>query len=130
MEEIIEKKKKCCFGIKDVKGNNEYIIFVMGFDNSGFRDEIRSVLVKYFSLCGELMRVFVYIECEIGVFRGYVFINLKKCGGEIEVVLFFNGSDLGGYKFLVIMVRFRDEYYVYFNFNGCEICCVSYVVGC
>ncbi|CAF1810784.1 unnamed protein product, partial [Brassica napus] len=72
-EETTEKKKKCCFGTKDAEGNNEHTIFVTGFDNSGSRDEIRSALAKHFSSCGELTRVFVHIECETGVSRGYAF---------------------------------------------------------
>ncbi|WZZ48921.1 hypothetical protein YC2023_049028 [Brassica napus] len=121
-EETTEKKKKCCFGTKDAEGNNEHTIFVTGFDNSGSRDEIRSALAKHFSSCGELTRVFVHIECETGVSRGYAFINLKKRGGEIEAALSLNGSDLGGHKLLVTMARLRDEYYGHFNFKGCEIC--------
>ncbi|WZY92058.1 hypothetical protein YC2023_064387 [Brassica napus] len=128
-EETTEKKKKCCFGTKDAKGNNEHTIFVTGFDNSGSRDEIRSALAKHFSSCGELTRVFVHIECETGVSRGYAFINLKKRGGEIEAALSLNGSDLGGHKLLVTMARLRDEYYAHFNFNGCEICRASYAAG-
>ncbi|KAG2289844.1 hypothetical protein Bca4012_029107 [Brassica carinata] len=120
-EETTEKKKKCCFDTKDAKGNNERTIFVTGFDNSGSRDEIRSALAKHFSSCGELTRVFVHIECETGVSRGYAFINLKKRGGEIEAALSLNGSDLGGHKLLVTMAKLRDEYYAHFNFKGCEI---------
>ncbi|KAG2289847.1 hypothetical protein Bca4012_029103 [Brassica carinata] len=121
-EETTEKKKKCCFGTKDAEGNNEHTIFVTGFDNSGSRDEIRSALAKHFSSCGELTRVFVHIECETGVSRGYAFINLKKRGGEIEAALSLNGSDLGGHKLLVTMATLREEYYGHVNFKGCEIC--------
>nr|VDD05432.1 unnamed protein product [Brassica oleracea] len=128
-EETTEKKKKCCFGTKDAKGNNERTIFVTGFDNSGSRDEIRSALAKHFSSCGELTRVFVHIECETGVSRGYAFINLKKRGGEIEAALSLNGSDLGGHKLLVTMAKLRDEYYAHFNFKGCEICRAGYTAG-
>ncbi|XP_013636530.1 PREDICTED: nucleolin 1-like isoform X2 [Brassica oleracea var. oleracea] len=120
-EETTEKKKKCCFGTKDAEGNNEHTIFVTGFDNSGSRDEIRSALAKHFSSCGELTRVFVHIECETGVSRGYAFINLKKRVG-IEAALSLNGSDLGGRKLLVTMATLRDEYYGHVNFKGCEIC--------
>nr|VDD05492.1 unnamed protein product [Brassica oleracea] len=130
-EETTEKKKKCCFGTKDAEGNNEHTIFVTGFDNSGSRDEIRSALAKHFSSCGELTRVFVHIECETGVSRGYAFINLKKRGGEIEAALSLNGSDLGGHKLLLLvtMARLRDEYYAHFNFKGCEICRAGYTAG-
>ncbi|KAF3582336.1 hypothetical protein DY000_02029067 [Brassica cretica] len=121
-EETTEKKKKCCFGTKDAEGNNEHTIFVTGFDSSGSRDEIRSALAKHFSSCGELRRVFVPVECETGVSRGYAFINLKKRGGEIEAALSLNGSDLGGRKLLVTMATLREEYYGHVNFKGCEIC--------
>ncbi|KAF3580314.1 hypothetical protein DY000_02029049 [Brassica cretica] len=127
-EETTEKKKECCFDTKDAKGNNERTIFVTGFDNSGSRDEIRSALAKHFSSCGELKRVFVHIECETGVSRGYAFINLKKRVG-IEAALSLNGSDLGGHKLLVTMARLRDEYYAHFNFKGCEICRAGYTAG-
>ncbi|XP_013636539.1 polyadenylate-binding protein 2-like isoform X2 [Brassica napus] len=127
-EETTEKKKECCFDTKDAKGNNERTIFVTGFDNSGSRDEIRSALAKHFSSCGELTRVFVHIECETGVSRGYAFINLKNRVG-IEAALTLNGSDLGGRKLLVTMARLRDEYYGHFNFKGCEICRASYAAG-
>ncbi|XP_056843443.1 nucleolin 1-like isoform X2 [Raphanus sativus] len=123
-EETAEKKKRCCFGTKDAKGNDERTIFVSGFDNSGSRDEIRSALAKHFSSCGELTRVFVHIECKTGVSRGYAFINLKQRGGgeELEAALTLNGSDLGGRKLLVTMAKSRDEYYGHFNYTGCEIC--------
>ncbi|WZZ48919.1 hypothetical protein YC2023_049026 [Brassica napus] len=127
-EETTEKKKECCFDTKDAKGNNERTIFVTGFDNSGSRDEIRSALAKHLSSCGELTRVFVHIECETGVSRGYAFINLKKRVG-IEAALSLNGSDLGGHKLLVTMARLRDEYYAHFNFKGCEICRAGYTAG-
>ncbi|KAJ0258793.1 RNA recognition motif domain-containing protein [Hirschfeldia incana] len=120
-EETAEKKKRCCFGTKDAKGNDERTIFVTGFDSSGSRDEIRSALAKHFSSCGELTRVFVHVECKTGVSRGYAFINLKK-RGEIEAALSLNGSDLGGRKLLVTMATRRGEYYGHANFSGCEIC--------
>ncbi|XP_056844084.1 uncharacterized protein LOC108806424 isoform X2 [Raphanus sativus] len=130
-EETAEKKKRCCFGTKDAKGNDERTIFVSGFDNSGSRDEIRSALAKHFSSCGELTRVFVHIECKTGVSRGYAFINLKQRGGgeELEAALTLNGSDLGGRKLLVTMAKSRDEYYGHFNYTGCEICRAMFAAG-
>ncbi|XP_018434322.1 polyadenylate-binding protein 2 isoform X1 [Raphanus sativus] len=128
-EETTEKKKECCFGTKDAKGNNERTIFVTGFDSSGSRDEIRSALAKHFSSCGELTRVFVHIECETGVSRGYAFINLKQGVGEIEAALTLNGSDLGGRKLLVTMAKRRAEYYCHVNFKGCEICRAMFAAG-
>ncbi|XP_018434043.2 nucleolin 1-like isoform X1 [Raphanus sativus] len=130
-EETAEKKKRCCFGTKDAKGNDERTIFVTGFDNSGSRDEIRSALAKHFSSCGVLTRVFVHIECKTGVSRGYAFINLKQRGGgeELEAALTLNGSDLGGRKLLVTMAKSRDEYYGHFNYTGCEICRAMFAAG-
>ncbi|KAF8089909.1 hypothetical protein N665_0494s0014 [Sinapis alba] len=120
-EETTEKKKQCCFDTKDADGNNDRTIFVTDFDTSGSRDEIRSALAKHFSSCGELTRVFVPIECETGVSRGYAFINLKT-RDEFEAALTLDGSDLGGRKLLVIKAKKREEYYGYGDFKGCEIC--------
>ncbi|KAF8085321.1 hypothetical protein N665_0672s0035 [Sinapis alba] len=120
-EETTEKKQQCCFDTKDADGNNDRTIFVTDFDTSGSRDEIRSALAKHFSSCGELTRVFVPIECETGVSRGYAFINLKT-RDEFEAALTLDGSDLGGRKLLVIKAKKREEYYGYGDFKGCEIC--------
>ncbi|KAG2326443.1 hypothetical protein Bca52824_009171 [Brassica carinata] len=91
------------------KGNDERTIFVTGFDSSGSRDEIRSELAKHFSSCGELTRVFVPVECETGVSRGYAFINLKQRGGEIEAALTLSGSEKRDYLFELVVAKSHSD---------------------
>ncbi|CAH8338569.1 unnamed protein product [Eruca vesicaria subsp. sativa] len=116
-EKVVDRE--CCFESEDADMKNPLTIFVRGFDCSFPRDEIKKTLIKHFSSCGEVSRVFIPFHCQTGSPTGFAFINMRKGHNK---ALTLNGSYLGGMRLEVTMATKRDEYYGYTNFRGCERC--------
>uniref|UniRef100_A0A0D3BJA2 RRM domain-containing protein n=3 Tax=Brassica TaxID=3705 RepID=A0A0D3BJA2_BRAOL len=118
-EKVVDHE--CYFESEDADFKNRRTIFVLGFDCSFPRDEIKRTLIKHFSSCGEVSRVYIPFHCDTGSPMGFAFISM----GNPDKALTLNGSYLEGMRLEVTMATKRSEYYGYTNHRGCQRCGIA-----
>ncbi|KAJ4880058.1 polyadenylate-binding protein 2-B-like [Raphanus sativus] len=118
-EKVVDNE--CYFESEDADLKNRQTIFVLGFDCSFPKDEIKRTLIKHFSSCGEVSRVYIPFHCDTGSPMGFAFINM----GNRDKALTLDGSYLGGMRLTVTMAIKRSEYYGYTNRRGCQRCGIA-----
>ncbi|CDY12105.1 BnaC03g60210D [Brassica napus] len=118
-EKVVDHE--CYFESEDADFKNRRTIFVLGFDCSFPRDEIKRTLIKHFSSCGEVSRVYIPFHCDTGSPMGFAFISM----GNPDKALTLNGSYLDGMRLEVTMATKRSEYYGYTNHRGCQRCGIA-----
>ncbi|XP_013708070.1 nucleolin 2 isoform X6 [Brassica napus] len=83
------------------EGSQVKTIFVSRFDKSVAESDMRCALRGHFSDCGEITRISLPCDQETGATRGMAYLDLKEEDG-FNKALGLNGSELGGWKILVL----------------------------
>ncbi|XP_033148801.1 nucleolin 2 isoform X7 [Brassica rapa] len=83
------------------EGSQVKTIFVSRFDKSVAESDMRCALRGHFSDCGEITRISLPCDQETGATRGMAYLDLKEEDG-FKKALELNGSELGGWKILVL----------------------------